>query len=292
MSDEGPDDFGFGGGGFCKLYGDRLADSSLLECAVATRWVFLYMLSRADAFGRFRCASVQSLARAAAVSTDEAETAVHELEAPDPHSSSPEEDGRRLVRIPGGWQIVTYLKYRHYQSARQRAEAEKKRRQREAARVGQAADPSPQTPLPTEETSDVRRQILGGTSKDVPGTSRDMSRTPKKGDGAATARELAALEADSELAGVADAWAEAFRRPGRQLGVLRAAQTAFAGGYAADAIKLVVRVVALAREAPERFPDRGSIRWAVEHGKLDPSYLLRPATLDKLIPEAEAWDQA
>jgi hypothetical protein len=100
---------------------------------------------------------------------------------------------------------------------------------------------------------------------------------------------MKALEADPTLAGIGDAWAKAFGRPGRELGVLRAARTALAGGYSAKALGLVVRVVAHARKAPERFPERGSIRWAVERGKLDPAYVLRPSTLDRLIPEAEAF---
>ena len=44
----------FGAGGFAKLYGDRLAQSSLLDRDVATRWVFVFMLSQADAQGRYR----------------------------------------------------------------------------------------------------------------------------------------------------------------------------------------------------------------------------------------------
>jgi hypothetical protein len=31
----------------------------------------------------------------------------------------------------------------------------------------------------------------------------------------------------------------------------------------------------------------------VEHGRAgDPSYLLRPSSLDRFIPEAEAWERA
>ena len=86
-----PDDFALGDGGFAKIYGDRLADSSLLECAVATRWCFLYMLARADSEGRFRCATVRGLTRAAAVTLEEAEHAIAELEAPDPDSTTPED---------------------------------------------------------------------------------------------------------------------------------------------------------------------------------------------------------
>jgi len=126
------DGWAFGSGGFAKLYGDRLAQSSLLDCDVATRWAFFFMLSQADAEGRYRCASVPGLARAAAITIEQAERAVAELEAPDPDSTTKAEDGRRLLRIPGGWQIVNFRRYREFRTERQRAEADKKRRQREA----------------------------------------------------------------------------------------------------------------------------------------------------------------
>jgi hypothetical protein len=86
-------------------------------------------------------------------------------------------------------------------------------------------------------------------------------------------------------------WSEAFGRPGRTLGVLRAARRALAGGYGPDDLRLVIRVAAAAAREPERFPERGSLRWTAEHSKAgDPDYLLRPGTLGRLIPEAEAWE--
>jgi hypothetical protein len=117
-------------GGFAKLYGSRLAESSLLECAVATRWVFLYMLARADEDGIYRCATVAALARAANVTRRQATTAVAELEGPDPHSTTPDEDGRRIVRVRGGWRIVTHRQYRDYRSRRQVVDAARQRRAR------------------------------------------------------------------------------------------------------------------------------------------------------------------
>jgi hypothetical protein len=137
VADEGEKsaDWAFGRGGFAKLYGDRLAHSSLLDRDVATRWVFIFMLSQADGEGRFRCASVAGLARAAAVTLEQAERATAELEAPDPDSTTKLDDGRRIRRVPGGWQIVAYATYRDYRTPRQLAEAARKRRQREAAKA-------------------------------------------------------------------------------------------------------------------------------------------------------------
>ena len=129
-----PADWTFGNGGFAKLYGDRLAQSSLLDTAVATRWVFIFILAQADAEGRYRCASVAGLARAASVTLKDAERAVRELEAPDLDSTSKEYDGRRLLRIPGGWRVANYARYRDYRSRRQILDADRQQRHRSRQR--------------------------------------------------------------------------------------------------------------------------------------------------------------
>lgn len=156
---EPADAWAFGNGGFAKLYGDRLAQSSLLDRDVATRWAFVFILSQADSEGRYRCASAVGLARAAALTLEQAEKAVAELEAPDPDSTTKDHEGRRLLRIPGGWQVLNYLKYREFRSARQVAEAEKKRRQRAAARGDMSRDvPGTSAPDIRRQTSDERHQ--------------------------------------------------------------------------------------------------------------------------------------
>ena len=118
-------------GGFTKLYGKMLCQSSLLECDPVTRWVFVYMLSQADEDGFFRCATLQSLALAARVTRDQAAKAVAELESPDPASTSQNRNGRRILSRPGGWKLVTYKKYREHRSRRQIIDAIRQKRQRD-----------------------------------------------------------------------------------------------------------------------------------------------------------------
>ncbi len=130
-----------GYGGFAKLYGNRLADSSLLDCDVATRWVFIFMLSKADARGIFRCATMPGLARAANVSLAQADKAVEELQAPDPDSTSSDQNGRRILRIPGGWKLVTYEKYREYRTQKQMVDAARQQRHRDVSRPSRGVAP-------------------------------------------------------------------------------------------------------------------------------------------------------
>lgn len=63
-----------------------------------------------DEDGFVQCASVANMAHMARV--DDAADAIARLEAPDPNSSDPEYDGRRLERVPGGWMVLNASKYR------------------------------------------------------------------------------------------------------------------------------------------------------------------------------------
>jgi len=159
------DDFAWGDGSFAKLYGDRLADSSLMECAVATRWAFVVMLSRADSEGRFRCATVAGLSRAAAISMEEADLAIKELEAPDDTSTSGEAEGRRIVRIPGGWQLVNYVKYRDYRTRRQIEDAKRQEEHRSRRRDTSRDTSDTSRDVTVRSTPDVRCQMLDVRSK-------------------------------------------------------------------------------------------------------------------------------
>ena len=149
-------DWAFGSGGFSKLYGERLAESSLLDCAVPTRWAFVFMLSQADAKGRYRCASVRGLARASVLSLEEATRAIEELEAPDPNSTTPIDEGRRVRRIQGGWQIVNYEHYRDFRTVRQVQDADRQKRKRERDESRDVTATSP--PDVRDQTTEVREQ--------------------------------------------------------------------------------------------------------------------------------------
>ena len=133
MSFPSDNDWTFGNGGFVKIYGHRLSESSLLQCPVSTRWLFVWMLSQADSEGRVK-GTAESLARSSRTKLSHVERSLTILAQPDPSSQSPEFEGRRIEKIPGGWQILNYKKYREFRSKRQVYEAEKKKRQRQRQR--------------------------------------------------------------------------------------------------------------------------------------------------------------
>jgi hypothetical protein len=56
--------------------------------------------------------SVPGLARLAGITLDEAQASLNELLSPDPHSRTPDYEGRRIAAIDGGWVILNHAKYR------------------------------------------------------------------------------------------------------------------------------------------------------------------------------------
>lgn len=107
-----------------------LWDGSIMEEAVETRWLFLTMLTIADA-DRTGVVDmpIQALARRAAMTEEQVRAALEALKAPDPRSSSPDEDGRRIIPMPRpapfterGWIIVNWEKYRNIINAEVRRE--------------------------------------------------------------------------------------------------------------------------------------------------------------------------
>lgn len=70
------------------------------------------MIAAMDETGFCAFASAANVARRANVDLTAASQAIHVLEGPDPDSSDPENEGRRLERVPGGWMVMNAEKYR------------------------------------------------------------------------------------------------------------------------------------------------------------------------------------
>ena len=88
--------------------------------------VWIWMLSQADANGVIRVAA-PALAMNCMKSVDRIREILTLLESPDPDSRSSEEDGRRIRKVPGGWQIINYRAYRERVSAAEKRENDRLR---------------------------------------------------------------------------------------------------------------------------------------------------------------------
>ncbi len=124
--------------GYSKLH-SSIATSSIMAMPVSARWLWAFMLSQADAQGIVE-GSVPGLAIAAHLGLEECQAAIEAFLKPDPYSRTKELDGRRLVEVDGGWQIVSYPKWRHKMSAEERRdykrqhESQRRERQRAASK--------------------------------------------------------------------------------------------------------------------------------------------------------------
>jgi hypothetical protein len=94
-----------------KLF-TKILDSSIWLESVSTRIVWMTMIAAMDETGYVQFASAANLAHRARVSPDEGVAAIECLESPDPNSSDPDNDGRRIERVPGGWIVLNAVKYR------------------------------------------------------------------------------------------------------------------------------------------------------------------------------------
>ncbi len=90
----------------------KILDSSIWLETDATRLVWLTLIASMDENGFVQFASVRNLAHRTRVSEEAATEAVKILESPDRDSSDPDNEGRRIERIPGGWIVLNAAKYR------------------------------------------------------------------------------------------------------------------------------------------------------------------------------------
>jgi hypothetical protein len=95
---------------FTKLH-STIISSSIWNESDDVRIVFVTMLAMADENGVIR-ASVGGLAHQARKSKEDTERALTVLSSPDSDSTRKVEDGRRIIAIEGGWQLVNHGFYR------------------------------------------------------------------------------------------------------------------------------------------------------------------------------------
>ena len=111
---------------YAKLF-SRIAQSSLMEQDVATRYCFMMLLAISDPYGDVIGTDV-AIARTVNLPLDTFKRCLADLMSPDPDSNSQAKDGRRIVESEAGrgYTIVNYLTYRAIKS-----EEEKKAYMRE-----------------------------------------------------------------------------------------------------------------------------------------------------------------
>lgn len=90
---------------------NTIVDSSVWGESKDVKILWITMLAKKDSNG-FVEGSLPGLARAAVLTPSECEKAMKVLESPDRYSTSPENDGRRVSKVDGGWMVLNHAKYR------------------------------------------------------------------------------------------------------------------------------------------------------------------------------------
>ncbi len=106
--------------GYTKLFSSILY-SSIWQEDSDTKVVWITLMALANRDGVVE-ASLPGIANTAKVPIKVCEGAIKKFMEPDQYSRSEEEEGRRLVRVDGGWKLVNYVKYRNTLNAEERRE--------------------------------------------------------------------------------------------------------------------------------------------------------------------------
>lgn len=144
-----------------KLF-TKILDSSVWLEPIPTRIVWVTLLAAMDEKGFCAFAAAGNVANRARVTVDEAREALQTLESPDPDSSDPEHDGKRIERVPGGWMVLNADKYRLISTRQQAQEKtnERVRKHRDKKRIGNASETlcnASETPSDTDTYTDTKK---------------------------------------------------------------------------------------------------------------------------------------
>ena len=96
--------------GFTKLFSSILFSTVWLEPNhVRIMWITMLALSDKDGIIN---ASIPGLAKAANLKISECKDALKRFQKPDEHSRTPDNEGRRIKTVDGGWLLLNHAKYR------------------------------------------------------------------------------------------------------------------------------------------------------------------------------------
>ena len=104
---------------YTKLF-SSITESTVWGEPYGTRLVWIAFLAKCNKHGEVY-AAVPGVARMANVTLEEADTAITALLSPDKWSRTPDNEGRRIEAIDGGWRILNHSKFDAIRGAEERA---------------------------------------------------------------------------------------------------------------------------------------------------------------------------
>lgn len=151
----------------------EILSSSIWSESATTKLVWLTLLILCDTDG-YVGAAVPGIARAAGVSLEECERSLEVLQAPDPHSRTQANEGRRVQVVERGFQVLNFKLHLDRMSAERAKSRERVRRhranRRERRNVSSALHGAPVTPGNVTVTPGSRDQGPGTSDKGLTST--------------------------------------------------------------------------------------------------------------------------
>lgn len=95
---------------YTKLF-NSIITSTIWSEDDKTRIIWITMLAMSDKNGEVH-ASIPGLARVSGMTIEEAQSSIEKLLSPDPFSRTADNEGRRIAKIDGGWELLNHAKYR------------------------------------------------------------------------------------------------------------------------------------------------------------------------------------
>jgi len=126
--------------GYTKLFNSILY-STIWQEPNETKILWITLLAMSDQYGEVH-ASIPGLAKMAGITLQECQDALGRLLAPDPFSRTPDNEGRRIEPVEGGWLLLNHAKYRGLMSVEERKEYNRKKQAERRSRIKKDADVS------------------------------------------------------------------------------------------------------------------------------------------------------
>jgi len=111
--------------GYTKLFGSIVTSTIWTEDARTCK-VWVTMLAIATRHGDV-LASIPGLAQIAGLPLEDTEIAINKFLSPDKYSRTPDDEGRRIEKIDGGWTLLNHAKYRDMANIDEQKEAAARR---------------------------------------------------------------------------------------------------------------------------------------------------------------------
>ncbi len=138
--------------GYTKLFASLIGSTLWRQDDKALKIVWITMLAMCNKRGEVMT-SIPGLADFAKVSIEEVLASLKILEEPDEYSRTPDYDGRRIEKMPGGWKVLNFLKYRDTMDEDALRDYNRcKQREYRSKKKTRLHDQAPPTPIPNPPT--------------------------------------------------------------------------------------------------------------------------------------------